>query len=138
MKEISFTTPLYEAEVSLLIGGDIWEVVELLKNRHSDPRVYSWDKEFTWGEDANTTNAYAFHVNARFGDGERFYIWMVEPTINLSSHETYHLTGDIMFTRGSIYSYEAEENFAYLHGWLYDTVFNSIYEKPVIKECPAE
>lgn len=135
MKEIQISdVPLYECELSLLIGGEIWDVIKLLKERHKDPRVYSWNVEFKWEEDANTTNAYAFHVNAPFGNGERFYIWMAEPTINLLAHETFHLTGDMLFTRGFEYCYGSEEGFAYLHGWLFDRIYNLIYEKPVLKE----
>jgi len=44
----------------------------------------------------------------------------------VKKHETFHLTGDILFTRGIGYCYESEEAFAYLNGWLSQEIFTVI------------
>lgn len=126
MKEISFSDPLYECEISYLEGGTVNDLISFISERHPGSLPVSWDRKFEWGENANTTNGYQFHMNAPLGDGERFYIWVAYPTLNLVSHEVFHLTGDILFTRGIEYCYQSEEAFAYLHGWLIDKIFKTI------------
>ncbi len=132
MKEVSFKTPLYEAEVTYLIGGDVKDLKNFLRSKNNGrlPTTYSWDQRFTFGKDGDTTNAYQFHVNAPLGDGEIFYVWVADPTMDLLTHETTHLTGDILYTRGFGYCYESEEAWAYLNGWLFDKIFHSIFKNP--------
>ncbi len=118
IKEVRFTVPIYEAEVSYLVGGDVPQLIQFIKERHKNAKKYSFLKVFKWGKDADSTNAYQFHVGAPLGNGEVFYVWVAENTANLIAHETFHLTGDILYNRGFKYSMKSEEAFAYLNGWL--------------------
>ena len=125
MKEVRFTDTLYDAEISYLIGGTVEDLIAFVDEKHPGKSVMSWGSKFEWGEDANTTNAYQFHINAPLGKGEVFYVWMHELTPYLLGHETFHLTGDILFTRGIKYCEESEEAFAYLCGWLHQQFENA-------------
>lgn len=128
LKEIRFYEPMYQANICYLIGGTADDLIKYIKNKHGNDKMYSWDKEFSWGEDANTTDAYQFHINALLGQGETFYIWVHKPTASLIFHETYHLIGDILHTRGIEYSYSSEESYAYLGGWIFSK-FSSLFNK---------
>lgn len=128
MKVISFVTPLYEASVVCIFRCPFSKFLATLKKRHGGkiPEMYSWDEKFEFGDDADTTNAYQFHVNAIHGDGEVFYIWIHEIGPNLLAHELFHLTGDILFNRGIGYDNGGEEGYAYLHGWIFEKVFTGL------------
>ena len=130
MKIFSFTTE-YKASVTYLVGGTVPKLLAYLKKKYGGklPKVYSWDKEFTFGDDADTTDGYQFHVNAPLGDGEMFYVWIAEPSSYLLSHETYHLVGDILFTRGIEYNYGAEESYAYLMSSIFEEIFKKMRGK---------
>lgn len=124
----SFSEPMYQVEITYLVGGTVKDLKRYLRDRHKRlPAMYSWDKRFVFGKDGDTTNGYQFHVNAPLGDGEIFYVWINDPS--LLFHETFHMTGDIMFTRGIIYSYESEEAYAYLGSWIYENVRQLISQK---------
>jgi len=123
MKEVRFSEPLYQADISYLVGGDVPELKSFLKNRHGDAHMYSFGKRFAWAEDADTTNAYQFHVSQPLGKGETFYVWVAEKTAYLLFHETYHLVGDILSNRGVVYCLESEEAYAYLGGWIFQEAF---------------
>lgn len=129
MKEVEIYCPLYQVDISYLIGGTVEELIALVKSRHQGALPMSWDKSFEWGEDANTTDGYQFHINAPFGVGEKFYVWVSEPSPYLLFHETYHLTGDILFTRGVTYCNQCEESFAYLGGWIYQELSDQLNNK---------
>lgn len=123
MKEIKFTEPLYQVDISYLIGGDVPELKTFLQNRHGTHQMYSFGAKFYWAEDSDTTNAYQFHVSQPLGKGETFYVWVAEKTAYLLFHETYHLVGDILDNRGIKYCLESEEAFAYLGGWIFQEAF---------------
>jgi len=123
MKELRFTEPLYQADISYLVGGDVPELISFIKDRHGSAQKYSFGEKFDWTDDADTTNAYQFHVTAPLGKGETFYVWVHEKTMYLIAHETFHLTGDILYNRGMKYCMESEEAFAYLHGWIFQEAF---------------
>lgn len=129
IKDFSIYEQLYETEIVYLVGGEVEDLIAYIKSKHKDSPLYSWGKRFDWGEDANTTNAYQFHVNAPLGSGEKFYVWMHEVTPSLLYHETFHLAGDILFTRGVEYSYSSEEGYAYLGGWIFEKIFNALQGK---------
>lgn len=126
MKAVKFIDPLYEARVCYLIGGTVPEMLKYLKKAHGVYEPYSWDQKFEWGEDAGTTDGYQFHINAPLGDGEIFYVWVSKASPSLLFHETLHLVGDILHTRGINYSCDSEEAFAYLGGWIFDKIYKSV------------
>ena len=118
---------MYDAHVVFLIGKEVPDLLKYLYRKHGkDTQFYSWSKAFSFGEDADTTNGYQFHVNAPLGKGEIFYSWHSDMTPYLLSHELYHVVGDILHTRGVTYSYGSEEIFAYLYGWLFDKLFKKL------------
>lgn len=123
MKEIKIHNDLYDAGISYLVGGDVPELISFIKERHGNAPMYSFGERFYWTEDADTTNAYQFHINAPLGKGEIFYVWVAEKTPYLLFHETFHLTGDILYNRGIKYCMESEEAFAYLGGWIFQEAF---------------
>ncbi len=123
MKEAKFFEPLYQVEISYLVGGDVPELKAFLKNRHGDAHMYSFGSKFIWAEDADTTNAYQFHISQPLGKGEIFYVWVADKTAYLLFHETYHLVGDILSNRGVVYCLESEEAYAYLGGWIFQEAF---------------
>ena len=123
IKEVSFYEPLYQANISYLVGGDVNDLISFIKERHKDAKMYSFGEQFEWTEDANTTNAYQFHVAAPLGKGEVFYVWMDALSAYLLFHETFHLTGDILWNRGIKYNMDSEEAFAYLGGYLFQEAF---------------
>ena len=122
MKELRIYEPLYQADITYLTDCTIYEVIELLKQRHVDVQPWSWSEQFQWGGDAHTTDGYQFHINAPYGNGEMFYVWMNKVTPSLLFHETFHLVGDILHTRGIVYCSSSEEAFAYLGGWIFQEV----------------
>lgn len=122
MQVLSFVDPLYRANITYLIGGTVPELLKYLKKKHKNFKSYSWGNEFEWGEDADSTDGYQFHVNAPLGVGEVFYVWVDRPSPFLLFHETYHLVGDILYNRGIVYSEDSEEAFAYLGGWIFEEI----------------
>jgi hypothetical protein len=126
MKEIKLSEPIYQADISYLFGGDVNELISFIKQRHGNSQMYSFGEKFYWSEDADTTNAYQFSVAAPLGKGEMFYVWVHTKTPYLLAHETFHLTGDILYSRGIKYCMESEEAFAYLHGWIFQEMFKLI------------
>ena len=126
MKEVRFTEPMYQADISYLVGGDVPELIAFIKERHGNELPVSWSEKFEWGEDAHTTDGYQFHINAPLGKGETFYVWMAEKTPSLLFHETFHLVGDILHTRGINYSNDSEEAYAYLGGWIFQEAFRQL------------
>lgn len=129
IKEYSFYDESWHTDISYLFGGTVEDLMDFIYQRHKGMALYSWGVEHIWGKDANTTNAYQFHVNAPLGDGERFYVWLHEMCPNLLCHETVHLVGDILFTRGMEYKYESEEAYAYLAGNLFEKIYNLLNGK---------
>lgn len=129
IRKINIYSQTYDCQITYLIGGDAIQLAKFIKRKHKYELLYSWGKSFTFGADANTTNAYQFHVNYPLGHGEVFYVWVNEPTAYLLAHETFHLTGDILYTRGVAYTYSSEETFAYLNGWIFDKVFKRLKGK---------
>ena len=123
MKEYRFTEQMYQADISYLVGGDVPKLISFINDRHKGAQMYSFNEKFNWSEDADTTNAYQFHIPAPLGKGEVFYVWVNEKTPYLLFHETFHLTGDILHNRGIKYCMESEEAFAYLGGYIFQEVF---------------
>lgn len=120
LKEYRFYDPCFRADISFLIGGSVAELIKFITNRHGASKMYSFDKEWVWPPDADTTDAYQFHVSALHGRGEVFYVWMLEKEPYNHQHEMYHLVGDIFCNRGIIYCMESEEAFAYYSGYLFE------------------
>lgn len=129
LKEIRFTEPMFQADICYLIGGTANDLIKYIKTKHPDKKVYSWDRVYEWDEHADETDAYQFHVNAVLGRGETFYIWVHKATASLVFHETYHLVGDILFTRGIEYAYGSEECYAYLGGWIFEKFYSSYNQR---------
>lgn len=124
MKIVKFQDPLYYAHIRYLIGGTPKDLVKYLRRVHGkDVKCHSWDKEFTWSDDMESTDGYQFHVCAPLGDGEIFYVWIARPASHLIFHETFHLVGDILNNRGVEYRYESEEAYAYLGGWIFEKIY---------------
>ena len=123
IKEVRFVEPLYQCDISYLVGGDVPLLISFIKERHKNAPMYSFEEKFEWTDDADTTNAYQFHVTAPLGKGEVFYVWVSELSAYLLFHETFHLTGDILYNRGIKYCMESEEAFAYLGGYLFQEAF---------------
>lgn len=132
MRAYNFVEAVYETNIIYLVGGSFEEMIKFLKTKHGHTNAYSWDKKVEWGEDANTTDAYQFHVNALHGEGETFYVWIHIPTASLLYHETSHLAGDILYIRGIRYSADSEEAFAYLGGWIFNKIFSLIKRKIIV------
>ena len=127
LKKIQVYVDMYDAYVIFLIGGEVPDLLKYLRRKYGkDAQYFSWGKAFSFGEDADTTNGYQFHVNAPLGKGEVFYSWHSDMTPYLLSHELYHVVGDIMYTRGVGYNYGSEETYAYLYGWLFDKLFHKL------------
>lgn len=126
MKRINIYDPHYDAYITYLIGGTVDNMIKFIKRKHKDSPLYSWGTPFVFGDDADTTNAYQFHVNAPHGKGEIFYVWIHELNANLLFHETFHLTGDILYTRGIPYTYSSEEAYAYLGGSVFEKIFRAL------------
>lgn len=129
MRKIKVYNDLYDVHITYLIGGEVPDLKRYIKRVHKDEQLYSWGKPFSFGEDADTTNGYQFHINAPLGDGEIFYVWVAQLTPYLLYHETFHLSGDILYTRGIPYTYSSEEAYAYLGGWLFEKVFKKLNGK---------
>jgi len=125
-RRIKLYDDLYDVHITYLLGGTVEDLVKYIKRKHKKAPLYSWGKQFTFGADADTTNGYQFHVNAPLGNGEVFYIWTADATPYLLFHETYHLVGDILYTRGLPYTYSSEEAYAYLGGWIFEKVFKKL------------
>jgi hypothetical protein len=123
IKEYKFSDPVYRANISFLIGGSVAELIALIKERHGDAQMYSFDKKWDWTSDADTTDAYQFHVSDLHGKGEVFYLWVLEKDTYLFAHELYHLVGDILCNRGLEYVMESEEAFAYYFGYIFQEAF---------------
>ena len=123
MKEVNIFEPVYQASITYLVGGDVPELRALIKSRHGEAQMYSFGEKWDWGFDADTTNAYQFHISQPLGKGEMFYVWVSDKTAYLLFHETYHLVGDILQNRGVKYCMESEEAFAYLGGWIFQEAF---------------
>jgi hypothetical protein len=124
IKERAFHNNHYNCAISYLIGGTVPQLIRFLEQRHGKGAIYySWSTPFKFGNDAADTDGYQFHVNAPLGDGEIFYVWLHDLNTNLLAHETFHLVGDILHTRGIKYSYNSEESFAYLQGEIFDEIF---------------
>lgn len=129
LREVSFHEPMYQTDISYLYGGTPLDLIKFIEKRHGDSPPISWSEVFNWGTDADTTDGYQFHVNAPLGRGERFYVWMAEVSPSLIFHETFHLVGDILHTRGISYSLESEEAFAYLGGYIFEEVYKLLRGK---------
>jgi hypothetical protein len=123
IREYKFHDPLYKADISILIGGDVAQLILFIKERHSDAQMYSFGEKWSWTDDADTTDAYQFSIPAPLGKGEIFYVWILEKSIYLLAHELFHLTGDILQHRGMKYSMDSEEAYAYYHGYLFQESF---------------
>lgn len=134
IKEFSFFDDHHKVDISYLFGGDVSDLIAFIKTRHKDAKMYSWGKPFEWGDDADTTDAYQFHVNAPYGRGEKFYVWIYELDANLLYHETFHLAGDIYFTRGAEYNYGSEELYAYYGAWIFEKICNYLDIKFRVKK----
>lgn len=127
LKKIQIYSEHYDAYIIFLIGGEVPDLLKYLNRKYGKKgRYFSWGKEFKFGEDADTTNGYQFHVNAPLGKGEVFYSWHSDMTPYLLSHELYHVVGDLMYVRGVSYNSGSEEDFAYLYGWLFDKLFKKL------------
>jgi hypothetical protein len=133
IKEYTFYEDLYETNISYIFGGSVDEFVKLIRDRHKDAPMFSWGEKFAFEEDANTTNAYQFHINGLHGDGEKFYVYILTPYPSLLYHETFHLAGDILFTRGARYVSESEECYAYLGSWIFEKIFTKLNGKLVLR-----
>ena len=123
IKEYKFYDPAYRVNISYLIGGSVEELIALVKERHPNGQMYSFDKKWDWTEDADTTDAYQFHVAELHGKGEVFYLWILEKDNYLFSHELYHLVGDILCNRGLEYVMQSEEAFAYYFGYIAESAY---------------
>lgn len=133
MKVVKISEPMYRAEITFLIGGTVKQMLTYLRKVHKKEfKSFSWSSEFQWGEDADTTDGYQFHVNAPLGNGEVFYVWVSEPSMYLLFHETFHLVGDILHTRGITYGEDSEEGFAYLGGWIFEKIYAKL-KKGLVK-----
>jgi hypothetical protein len=129
IKEYKFHEPLYFVDISVLIGGDVPQLITFIKERHGDAQMYSFGEKFNWAEDADTTDAYQFNIPAPLGKGEIFYLWVYDKTPYLFGHELFHLTGDILYHRGIKYSMESEEAFAYYFGYIFQEIFKLLKGK---------
>jgi len=118
IKEYKIYEDEKQADIRILIGGTVPDLIKLIKRRHGDAKMWSWDKEHIWTEDAADTDAYQFHISAPLGKGEIFYMWIYEPTMYLLAHEITHVAGDILHHRGFEYCRGAEEAWAYLIGYI--------------------
>lgn len=126
IKEFSFFDDHHKVEISYLFGGEVYDLMAFIKARHKDEKMYSWGKPFDWGDDADTTDAYQFHINGYHNKANKFYVWIYELDANLLYHETYHLAGDIFFTIGAEYNYGSEENYAYYGSWIFEKICNAL------------
>ncbi len=127
LKKIQIYVDMYDAYVIFLIGGEVPDLLKYLNRKYGkNATYYSWGKPFKFGEDADTTNGYQFHVNAPLGKGEVFYSWHSDMTPNLLTHELFHVVGDIMYVRGSTYNSGSEEHYAYLYGWIFERLFKKL------------
>ena len=52
IKEYKFHEPLYFVDISVLIGGDVPQLIEFIKARHGDAQMYSFGEKFDWAEEA--------------------------------------------------------------------------------------
>lgn len=127
MKEIKIYESLYDTDISFLIGGTVSDIKKFLKKRHGE-NLLLWDRDRPQHIDQfliEDTDGYQFHVEAPLGEGERFYAWAHKASDNILFHETLHITFDILFTRGVVYSDGSEEAFAYLGA----SIFEKLKEK---------
>ena len=118
MTVYEFEIEHYHAWISIIIGGEIEDFKEYLKNKYGGrmPIMWSWD-ERVYAKDMHSTDAWQMHVNYKSLDqDEIFYMWVTENRAGLRQHEIEHLTGDILFVRGFKYSKDSEEAWAYLNG----------------------
>lgn len=131
MKEVSFYQDMYQSQITYLLGGTAKDLATYIKKKHGKCKLVSWDEEFKLGKDAIMTDGYQFHVDAPLGDGEVFYVWCHEPTPYLLFHETFHLIGDILFTRGIKYTFESEEAYAYLGSWIFSELNKQLVDDEI-------
>lgn len=126
IKEIRIFEDLFRVDISILIGGDVPQFQQFLKDRHKEYKMYSFGERYYWTDDADTTDAYQFHVTAPLGKGEVFYVWVHQNDPYLLTHEISHLVGDILQSRGIKYCMECEEVFAYFTGWIDEQLQKSL------------
>lgn len=126
LKKIRLKDPLYQSDIVVLVGGDTASLRRYLHRKHgSEVRTYNkntpCDEEIGIGEDSGGLQ---FHVKR---PQETFYIWVAIKDIDTMWHEVYHLTHDILFARGIIYSDSAEDAFAYFGGALFAQIYKKLF-----------
>jgi hypothetical protein len=106
----------YDANVCVCIGGHINDFKKFLRDRYAGriPSLWSWDRR-VYVKDIHSTDGYSVFVNYNPPKhDEIFYMWIEDMSKHLQ-HEITHTTGNIMFVRGYEYSYQSEENWAYMN-----------------------
>lgn len=110
MKEYRFLEPHYQANVCVLVGGTPADVRKLLERRHGKNfKMYSQGEEVD-DDNRDSDDAFQFTVHEK---EEIFYIWLDRVDLELLYHEIFHLTFDVLVSRGIAYDSSCEEAFAY-------------------------
>lgn len=126
IKVHSFYVPIFEKNVSFLVGGEFEDFKKHLENKHGkdyEDRMWSYGEQYRWEKDADGTDAYTVFITERLGIGEVFYTWAHEPKPSLMWHEVKHMTHDILIHCGAKYCYESDEVFCYLGGWIFEKIY---------------
>ena len=112
--EVEVKDPIYQNNISYLVGGDEKAVYRFIEKRHGK-RAKLRNKDTNVAKNKYDPKEPAggglqFHV---LECEDRFYCWIAECTIDLLFHETQHLIFDVLAMAGVEYSDGAEEAFAY-------------------------
>lgn len=129
LKEIRVKDPLFQREISYLVGGTEAELYAFVKARHGAD-VMLLNKQAEGGDspepDAHSAgnDGLQFHVA---GEREHFYAWIANEEVSLLWHETFHLTLDVLTSVGISYSDESEEVFAYWGAKIFSDACSKIF-----------
>lgn len=83
-------------------------------------------------------------VTTHTDDCNEFHVLFTEFTINVLTHECFHVVANLMRHRGVILCSKSEESFCYILGWIADEVYNVIcshqdkQRKKAAKATPEE
>lgn len=111
MREIHIDDPIYNADISVLVGGKETDIQKLIDKRHGPGapilnKRNASENNFIDG----SCEGMQFHVEQ--GDPV-FYVWLQAPSARVLWHEIFHLTFDVLESAGITYGDNCEEAFAY-------------------------
>ncbi len=120
MRQITLKDPIYQAKISLLIGGNFAQVRREMDEYHGvGSKFYNKHEACDDADSDKDEEAMEWHM---VDLEERFYIWVRYPRLDLIYHELFHLVHDVLEVRGIQYSDGSEEAFAYWGAAIFEQI----------------